>query len=800
MTEHPRPWPMILAAMLACTASRAIAIPSDDLLARTQACLDIAGAPEGDRAPLPSTAGEIASLNLAIERRIAEGWTKGALSVAHGLAASETTDAIEVLSRDILDMCVRSMRATDALVSTLDAMGNATDDGVIAQLVAERRTAVPLRAARAAFWSAACRDASDPGIGALLGQAASIAAAVDTNAPAGRLERALLFAQVALAAGELDAAGRAMREAMDASGDPGLESSKGASVELFTVSARVAAATGDARTAKERLETLRSIGVRDDGTRDFASVSLAAQVLARMTLDASTDARSSAVRFRASQEAAQTIGSLIDVPDTSTGDVRLRRAAAYAAARGLAARLSDPETWPGLSVAAIAEHGGHSDDIDAPAMIDWLTRWLGQPAAAQDPFVDDVRLQLARVLAATEDAGDAARAAFLASRFVRERAADDRAGAALALACAAALAAERGAAVEPGDVLALLRTADEATFEVPLRDRWRLALIARMRDSSADALADTSVAMLKSRTEIASRMSTPEAAREASTLLNGEARAMLRGRAIEKNSPASAAAGLVVEFAAAVGDADDAALTDAEIAMALGEFARAEAIVSAVAPPTRESAEVLFRAIALQGDLERARAMLADAGEDVLVWARWIDKSAWVRIAPYADLLPEDVPTAQSLAPLARALMLSAEVDARNAGVAERAGVALGLAGMHAEAGQMLEAVRTLTNATAAADLALVDARMGVGDDAGAFAVAREIASAREAARNYDRQYFRAWLRMLQILDHRNADGSRTDSITREAFRLTRAPELESFDDLRRHLEAIAKKYPPPPG
>ena len=799
MTARPHAWPIAFAAVLACTASRAIAIPGDDVLARTEACLDVAGAPEGDRADLPSTAGEIASLNLAIEQRIAEGWMNGAMSVAHGLAAAETIDAIEALSRDILDMCVRSMRATDALVSTLDAMGNATDDHAIAQLVAERRTAVPLRAARAAFWSAACRDASDPGTGALLAQAASIAASVDANAPAGRLERALLFAQVALAAGELNAAERAMLEATDASGAPGLESSKGASVELFTVSARIAAAAGDARTAKERLESLRSNGVLDDGTRDFASVALAAQVLARITLDASTGARSGAVRLRASQEAAQTIGALIDVPDTSTGDVRVRRAAAYAAARGLAARLSDPEAWPGLSVAATAEHGGLSHDIEAPAMIDWLTRWLGQPAAAQDPFVDDVRLQLARALAATEDASNAARAASLASRFARERAEDDRAGAALALACAAALAAERGAAMEPGEVLALLRTADEATFEVPLRDRWRLALIARMRDSSPDALTEASVAMLKSRAEIASRMTTPESARDASTLLTGEARAMLRGRAIEKDSPASAAARRVVEFAAGVGDAGGAALTDAEIAMALGEFARAEAIISSVAS-TVGSAEVLCRAVALQGDLERARTMIADAGEDALVWARWIDKSAWVRIAPYADLLPEDVPTALSLAPLARALVLSAEVDAQNVAVMERAGVALGLAGVHAEAEQMLEAVQTHTNATTTADLALVDARIGVGDDAGAFAIAREIASAREAARNYDRQYFRAWLRMLQILDRRNADGSRTDSITREAYRLVRAPELGLFADLRRHLEAIAKKYPPPPG
>lgn len=798
MRVRYRPWPMILAVMLACGTAHAVVDPGDDPLARTEACLDIAGAPEGDRADLPKTAEAIASLNLAIEQRIAEAWTNGALSVAHGLAAPETVDSIETHARHILDMCVRSMRATDALVSTLDATGDATDDGRVAQLVAERRTSVPLRAARAAFWSAACRDAADPGIGALLGHAASIAAGTQTNAPAGRLERALLFAQVALAARELDAAERAVREAMDVGRAPGLDPSEGAILELLTVGARVAAATGDTTTAKERLESLRSVGASDDGFRDFASVALAAQVLARITIDAGTDARSSAVRLRAGQEAAQTLGSLIDVASSSTGDVRLRRASAYAAARGLAARLADPETWPGLGVAAIAEHRGQSPDIDARGMIDWMTRWLAQPASAQDPFADDVRLQLARLLAATDDAGDAARAASLASRFAQDRAMDDRAGAALALACAAALAAERGAAMEPGDVVALLRTADAAPFEVPHRDRWRLALIDRMRDPSADALSDAAVTALALRTEIASRMSDPDVARQASKLLTGEARGMVRGAALQKDSPAVVAAGLVVVFARRVGDAEGAALTDAEIAMALGQFARAEAIIAAIETPGGAASELLGRAVALQGDTERARTLLAGAGGDAIVQARWIGRSAWARAAPYADMLPEDVPASGSLDALARALMLAAEVDAQSAAAAERAGVALGLAGMHAEAARMLEAARTLTAASSAADLALVDARIGVGDDAGAFAVAREIASAREAARTYDRQYFRAWLRMLQILDRRNTDGSRTDSIAREVFRLTRTPELGSFDDLRKHLGAIAKEYPPP--
>ena len=58
------------------------------------------------------------------------------------------------------------------------------------------------------------------------------------------------------------------------------------------------------------------------------------------------------------------------------------------------------------------------------------------------------------------------------------------------------------------------------------------------------------------------------------------------------------------------------------------------------------------------------------------------------------------------------------------------------------------------------------------GDEAGAFAIWRELAGALEAAEEYDEIFWRSWTRMLSALADRNQDGARTATIRREAARL----------------------------
>jgi hypothetical protein len=210
--------------------------------------------------------------------------------------------------------------------------------------------------------------------------------------------------------------------------------------------------------------------------------------------------------------------------------------------------------------------------------------------------------------------------------------------------------------------------------------------------------------------------------------------------------------------------------------------------------------DVVVRAMALRGDAAGARAMLEpmrDApGATDRHTAGWIAQAAWAWIGPYEDSLPELVPADARASAMAVALILAAEFDPTRAEAGRRAGIAASLAGMHAEADRLLTPARRAGPKDSLVGLALAEAMIGLRDDAGAFAILREIATAGENARRYDRAYFRAWARMVQILDRQNADGSRTDAITREVFRIRRAPDLAAYPDLRDLFDALAERYP----
>jgi hypothetical protein len=176
--------------------------------------------------------------------------------------------------------------------------------------------------------------------------------------------------------------------------------------------------------------------------------------------------------------------------------------------------------------------------------------------------------------------------------------------------------------------------------------------------------------------------------------------------------------------------------------------------------------------------------------------AGWIARAAWAWIGPHADALPERVPADARAGAMAGALIVAAEFDPTNTETGRRAGIAASVAGMHAEARRLLAPIHGADPSDSVAGVALADAMIGLGEDAGAFAILRGIATAGESARRYDRAYFRAWARMVQILDRQNGDGSRTSAIAREVFRIRRSPDLAAHPDLRAVFDTLAERYP----
>ncbi|TVQ32697.1 MAG: hypothetical protein EA376_04855 [Phycisphaeraceae bacterium] len=97
---------------------------------------------------------------------------------------------------------------------------------------------------------------------------------------------------------------------------------------------------------------------------------------------------------------------------------------------------------------------------------------------------------------------------------------------------------------------------------------------------------------------------------------------------------------------------------------------------------------------------------------------------------------------------------------------------ALTLTGRGAEAAALLEALEARGVADRSVRFWRADAMRQAGDEAGAFAIWRELAGALEAAEVYDEIFWRSWTRMLSALADRNQDGARTATIRREAGRL----------------------------
>lgn len=84
------------------------------------------------------------------------------------------------------------------------------------------------------------------------------------------------------------------------------------------------------------------------------------------------------------------------------------------------------------------------------------------------------------------------------------------------------------------------------------------------------------------------------------------------------------------------------------------------------------------------------------------------------------------------------------------------------------------------------------DAAIRARDDAGAFAILRDLVATTPVEERTTRAYWHASMRMLEILARQNDDGSRTPAIAREIRRLKLQPSWGTHEDICARIDAVA--------
>jgi hypothetical protein len=123
----------------------------------------------------------------------------------------------------------------------------------------------------------------------------------------------------------------------------------------------------------------------------------------------------------------------------------------------------------------------------------------------------------------------------------------------------------------------------------------------------------------------------------------------------------------------------------------------------------------------------------------------------------------------------------------------ERLASALILTGEPAQALEMIESLRDRAGVTAERLRLSAEARIALGDDAGAFADLRRLAQAKSDRVSESAEYWYAWARMLEILQRQNEQGARTRTIRREITRLRATDGYGLCNECAERIERVAR-------
>lgn len=123
----------------------------------------------------------------------------------------------------------------------------------------------------------------------------------------------------------------------------------------------------------------------------------------------------------------------------------------------------------------------------------------------------------------------------------------------------------------------------------------------------------------------------------------------------------------------------------------------------------------------------------------------------------------------------------------------ERLATALLMSGEALRALETVEALRERSIETADRLRIAAEAKIALGDDAGAFAELRRLAQATSERTGESEYYWYAWARMLEILERQNERGARTEAIRREITRLRATDGFGLCAECAERIERVAE-------
>jgi tetratricopeptide (TPR) repeat protein len=703
----------------------------------------------------------------------------------------------------------------------------------IADALHLREVVLPLRAARAAIVIASLSTDADARAG-IARAAMQVCRQVAGVSPWAEAERALLLAHGASILGDAEEAMRLFGSVERGGLADGLPAEFASDVRL---EAMLGAMLSQARAlgpiaAQRELDTKAS---REPVRSWLASSTrrslLAADASMRLSRVQAAFAKEQAQRDQSLSLALARYADALSVDDLMLSREQVTNSVLLHLARVLPARQSYQDLHPVAAIArARALAAEPASRLRAVAILDEA---MGRPPAELGSLVALVMFDLAAACAAVDDPALLQRAVTLFLAFADRFPADERAGLAVALACAASDHLLRldtnnlDAAGRIQTALDTLRRAHTAAVDVPDRDSWRLALarllIWRVESglvSPADALvaAREAAAALSSIREprlalpaaveraaawnavLAMPDADPATAHEVSTRLLAAIEDARAERAIDSESTVDVDARLAVfqgRAALAGGSAAEAFELVAPLVgdprPSAGSRIQSDAMVIALQAQIR-LATPIERALETALQLETIRPGAARSLVERMASAQWSELLPLSRGLVVSGVGARVEPS--GMLALFLAARLAGEIESGVAGEAawRRVAWALLLTGRTDEAAELFDRLSQAKPEVLEYRRGGAEAHLAKGEDQEAFARFRGIVSAADP----DASPWFAWTRMMEILARHNEDGKRSAEIRREIARLrTLQSALERPDCLDR-LRAIEDALPAP--
>lgn len=758
------------------------------------------------------------------------------LFVLVGAASAEERAVVRERMGELLEVCgSASAQVTEVVEGADRASAFGQQAGVREsdriEAINWRSVVMPLRRARAEVLLGAIAEA--PGERArAAGRAVVILEGLGVDGAAARAERAVLLGHAMLLSGEWRAARVSMQAALEVvegeEGGGGALAYTGAEARLGLILA-VLAERGPARAREEFGRLLRDHPAfrMDDGGDPLL------QVVA------------CCVRYAIERRAA-----------LEAGDEADRRAAWVDAVRMFLALMSSAEVWGhGAAVGAeamrrvglLCDDRVPLDSLDARVSVAYARRLVKQEGESERA-IGVLRRALERPAGEDDDAAGAGRyeavwmlAGLMAQRPEEEarieaverfvEAADvlagrgaaemERAGVAVDAACAVAAALlQTGVRSERGmsAVLVALRRAHRDGEMVERVGTWRYLLGRLLREEALGATATHVMALREEADEVL-----------AASGAHADDRACWRVRVwrdaldeAESGEIGIGEGGVVAQRLAAAADTAagmggacevEAVVSRARALAWLGEHEAALEALGAM-PEARGAGDAdEWRVWCAEGEAVRVRSLLSmgrvkdvaaameeasrTLGRDARGAVEAGARGAWDGVWGEGRVFVEGgrVPGAGDAAVVLRAASMWAQRHASPA--SERyerwLGWSLLLDGDTAGALRVLEKHAASHGRTVDAMHPMAEAKLRLGEDEAAFALWREIVAIKEERGVYDTVYRAGWVRMLEVLARHNADGSRSETIRREAVRLRGLPGTMDDAEALRRLEGVAR-------